>query len=208
MVRTATDKRSERVRKGKPNDPERRSRILSATLDVIRSEGVHAASYRRIAAQAEVGLGSMTYYFPDLDGLIVAAFETLREELEPRYAAPLREVSAMEDVVDVLVSATVGATSPSASDMRVYTELYHYAARSPRAANLIRDFQEESLTLLRGCLSDAAARAVDALLWGWWSYSSFHGDVPLDEEMVRRAYRALLDARATSTPTTQEAHHD
>ncbi|MFY7065732.1 TetR/AcrR family transcriptional regulator [Nocardiopsis changdeensis] len=195
------------MRKGRPNDPQRRTRILHATLDVIRSQGVHAASYRRIAAQAGVPLGSMTYYFPDLDGLVVAAFETLRGELEPRFAAPLRDASTTDAVIEVLVSATVGATSPSTADVRLYTELYHYAARSTRAADLVRAFQEESLTLLRGRLSDARARAVDALMWGWWSYRLFHQDAPLEEDMVRRAYRALLDTHSTAAPRTQEAHH-
>lgn len=195
------------MRKGRPNDPERRARILRAALEVIRAEGAHAASYRRIAAQAGVGLGSMTYYFPDLEGLIVTAFQTLRGEMEPRYAAPIRRASTVEDVVDVLASATVGATSPSASDVRLYTELYHYAARSPRAADLIRALQEESLTVLRTRLSDDAARAVDALMWGWWSYRSFHQDVPLDEDMVRRAYRALLNLPTIVAPPRQELHH-
>ncbi|MCK9868718.1 TetR family transcriptional regulator [Nocardiopsis dassonvillei] len=195
------------MRKGRPNDPQRRTRILHATLDVIRSQGVHAASYRRIAAQAGVPLGSMTYYFPDLDGLVVAAFETLGDELEPRFAAPLRNAPTMDAVVEALVSATVGATSPSIADVRLYTELYHYAARSTRAADLIRAFQEESLTLLRGRLSDAEARAVDALMWGWWSYRLFHQAVPLDEDMIRRAYRALLATPSTAAPRAQEAHH-
>jgi DNA-binding transcriptional regulator YbjK len=195
------------MRKGKPNDPERRTRILRATLEVIRADGVHAASYRRIAAQAGVPLGSMTYYFPDLDGLIVAAFGTLRENLEPQFAAPLRNAATVEAAVDALVSSTVGATSPSASEVRFYTELYHYAARSPRAADLIRSLHDESLTALRSSLSDTAARAVDALIWGWWTYRSFHEDVPLDENMVRRAYRALLDLPTSVTSLEQENHH-
>lgn len=181
------------MRKGIPNDPERRVRILSATLEVIGSEGVHAVSYRRVAAQAGVPLGSMTYYFPDLDGLIVAAFGTLQGELEPRYAAPLRTASTPDATVEALVSATVGATSPSIADIRLYNEFFHYAARSTRAASLIRAVQEESLALLRSRLPDSVARAVDALMWGWWSYRLFHEDLPLDESMVRRAYRALLE---------------
>ena len=77
------------MRRGKPNDPGRRSRILEATLDVIRADGVSAASYRRIASHAGVPLGSVTYYFPTLEGLIVSAFDSTRGHLEPRYAAPL-----------------------------------------------------------------------------------------------------------------------
>jgi len=186
------------VRKGKPNDPERRARILRAALEVIALEGVHAASYRRIAAQAGVPLGSTTYYFADLETLIVSAFETLRDELEPLYAAPLRDARTETDIVDALVAATSGTTSPSLQDIRLYEELHLYGARSPRVADLLRDFQEESLVVLRRALPDGAARAIDALMWGWWSYRAIHPDAPLDEGIVRDAYRALVHPSTSS----------
>jgi TetR/AcrR family transcriptional regulator, regulator of biofilm formation and stress response len=179
------------VRKGRPNDPQRRDRILRAVLAVIGDEGLHATSYRRVAARAGVPLGSVTYYFTDLETLIASAFETLGEGLEPRYAKPLRDAPDDTEAVEALVAATCGATSPSRRDVRLYTEMYHYAARSPRVAELVRAFQEESLQVLRRRFSDPAARAVDALVWGWWTYRSFH-DTPLDEAMVRRAFEALV----------------
>jgi DNA-binding transcriptional regulator YbjK len=192
------------MRKGKPNDPERRTRILRAALEVIASEGVHAASYRRIAAQASVPLGSTTYYFSDLETLIVRAFETLRDGLEPRYAAPVREARTDADIVDALVAATCGPTAPTLEDIRLYEEMHRYGARSPRVADLLRDFQEESLVILRRSLSDGAARAVDALMWGWWSYRALHDDSPLDKDMVRDAYRALVNIAATKQASQEE----
>jgi TetR/AcrR family transcriptional regulator, regulator of biofilm formation and stress response len=194
------------VRKGKPNDPQRRARILRAAIDVIGDEGVHATSYRRVAARAGVPLGSMTYYFPDLETLIVSALETLRDELEPRYAAPLRAARDDAEAVGALVAATCGATSPSSADIRLYTEMYHYAARSPRVAQLVRDFQEEALAVLRHRFPESAARAVDALIWGWWTYRSFH-ETPLDEDMVRRAYQSIVSEFA-SEPTPGSKSHD
>jgi DNA-binding transcriptional regulator YbjK len=192
------------VRKGRPNDPQRRDRILRATLAVIGDEGVHATSYRRVAARAEVPLGSMTYYFADLETLIVSAFETLGEGLEPRYSGPLRDARNDAEAVDALVAATCGATSPSRHDIRLYTEMYQYAARSQRVTELVRTFQEDSLQVLRRRFSDPAARAVDALIWGWWTYRSFH-DTPLDEAMVRRAFQALVTDLADGIGTDPEA---
>jgi TetR/AcrR family transcriptional regulator, regulator of biofilm formation and stress response len=194
------------MRKGKPNDPERRTRILRAALEVIASEGVHAASYRRIAAQAGVPLGSTTYYFSDLETLIVSAFETLRDGLEPRYAAPVRDARTDADIVDALVAATCGSTAPTLDDIRLYEEMHRYGARSPRVADLLRDFQEESLVILRRSLSDGAARAVDALMWGWWSYRALHDHDPLDKGMVHNAYRALVNIAATEQASQEEPH--
>jgi TetR/AcrR family transcriptional regulator, regulator of biofilm formation and stress response len=97
-------------RKGKPNDPERRIRILRAALEVIASKRVHAASYRRIAAQARVPLGLTTYYFSDLETLIVSVFETLRDGLEPRYAAPVRDARALVNIAATEQVITGGAS--------------------------------------------------------------------------------------------------
>lgn len=196
------------MRKGKPNDPQRRTRILRAALEVIAAEGVHAASYRRIAAQADVPLGSTTYYFSDLETLIVSAFETLRDGLEPLYEAPLRDARTETDIVDALVAATSGSTSPSIQDLRLYEEFHLYGARSPQVADLLRNFQEESLVVLRGSLTDGSARAVDALLSGWWSYRALHPDTPLDEAVVRDAFRALIALSAPSYTISEEPSHD
>lgn len=188
------------MRRGKPNDPARRSRILQATLDVIRADGMHAASYRRIASHAGVPLGSMTYYFPSLEGLIVSALDTTRGELEPRYAAPLRDARTSADVVDALVAATIGATSPSLVDIRLYEDIRHYGARNQKVEDVLRAVEAESLAMLHRVLPDRTALAVNALLWGWWSYRVVHPDTPLDEETVRPSYEALVALPAADHP--------
>ncbi|MGN7257667.1 TetR/AcrR family transcriptional regulator [Arthrobacter sp. SAFR-023] len=177
---------------------------MRATLEIIGVEGVHAASYRRIAAKAGVPLGSATYYFSDLPALIVSAFETLRDGLEPRYAAPLRAARDGTEAVEALVAATCGTTSPTLDDIRLYEAMRHYGARSSQVAALLRDFQEESLVILRRSFSDGSARAVDELMWGWWSYRLFHEHLSLDQIMVRRAYQALVDLAATEPEAAQE----
>ena len=50
----------------RPNDPQRRERILQATLDTIAAHGIHAVTHRKIATCANVPLGSLTYYFKPL----------------------------------------------------------------------------------------------------------------------------------------------
>lgn len=188
------------MRKGKPNDPERRSRILQAALEVIRDEGVRAASYRRIAAQAVVPLGSVTYYFPTLEGLVVSALDTTRGELEPRYATPLRNARTIADVVDVLVDATIGATSPSLTDIRLYEEIRHYGARNQQVEDVLRMVEAESLAMLHRVLPERTALAVNALLWGWWSHRVIHPDGTLDEATVRQAYEALVALPSADHP--------
>lgn len=51
-------------------DPDRRSRIIDAALDVIAEKGVAGTTHRRVAAMADVPLGSMTYRFHSMDELL------------------------------------------------------------------------------------------------------------------------------------------
>lgn len=51
-LRMTATKRKDMARR--PNDPQRRERILQATLDTIATHGIHAVTHRKIASCAEV----------------------------------------------------------------------------------------------------------------------------------------------------------
>jgi DNA-binding transcriptional regulator YbjK len=165
---------------------------LAATLDMIKTDGINAVSYRGVAAHAEVPLGSMTYYFPTLEGLILSALDSTRSELEPRYAAPLRDARSPADIVDALVDATIGSTSPSLTDIRLYEEIRHYGARDPKVAAVLQAVEDDSLDMLQPVMPTSIALAINALLWGWWSHRLAHPDTSLDDATVRRPYEAIV----------------
>src|SRR6266851_217399 len=52
----------------------RRREILAAALRVIGAGGPDAITHRRVAAEARVALGSLTYYFESRDDLVRQAF--------------------------------------------------------------------------------------------------------------------------------------
>jgi len=188
------------MRRGKPNDPGRRARILQATLEVIRDGGIDSASYRAVAAHAGVPLGSMTYYFPTLEGLILSALDTTRSDLEPRYAAPLREARMLADVVDALVEATMGATSPTLEDIRLYEDIRHHGARNPKIAGVLQAVEDDALVMLHRVVPNSIALAINALLWGWWSHRLAHPGGVLDEVTVRQSFEALVFIPAAGHP--------
>lgn len=59
------------------NDPQRREKIIQATLEAVKLYGIHAVTHRKIATLAGVPLGSMTYYFSGIDELLLEAFSVL-----------------------------------------------------------------------------------------------------------------------------------
>lgn len=59
---------------------QRRREILEATLRIVRTEGVRGIRHRAVAKEAAVPLAATTYYFKDIDELIVDAFTLYTEK--------------------------------------------------------------------------------------------------------------------------------
>ncbi len=66
----------------------RRDAILRATWGVILRDGVRGVRHRAVAAAANVPLSSTTYYFKDIQDLLVQSFELFAEESIERFVAP------------------------------------------------------------------------------------------------------------------------
>lgn len=58
-----------------------RGLMLQAVLDIIVSDGIRAVRQRAVAERAGVSLGSTTYHFKNVEGLIVSAFQYWRDSI-------------------------------------------------------------------------------------------------------------------------------
>lgn len=114
-----------------------REKILRAALQIIGSEGIGAVSNRRLASEAGVALGSLTYHFPSQNDLLresllldmheeVARLNALTESI--RSGSPTLE-QVLESVVKIASEsfATPG-NARWAEQLAVY-ELHLQAAR-------------------------------------------------------------------------------
>lgn len=79
------------------NDPQRREKIIQATLEAVKLYGIHAVTHRKIATLAGVPLGSMTYYFSGIDELLLEAFSRFTEIMSRQYQAP--EINALATLI-------------------------------------------------------------------------------------------------------------
>ena len=115
--------------------PETRERILRATLALIGREGIGALSNRRLAAQAGVSLGSLTYHFPSQDSLLreslllyvgeeVARLEAITAGLRARRPHPSRQEVAAE-------VQRIADQSADRTEQLAELELHLFAAREP-----------------------------------------------------------------------------
>jgi len=152
-----------------------RARILHATLRVIADGGVASVSNRRVAAAAEVALGSLTYHFPNQSELLHDTLLLYAEEEVARLdaiAAALREANPTAEQAAAAVERIAADRSGRPEEV-AELELHLHASRDPA----LQDASRRCFAAYEGVASaalevlgvpDAArhARTVVALLCG------------------------------------------
>jgi TetR/AcrR family transcriptional regulator, regulator of biofilm formation and stress response len=110
---------------------ERRERILRATLAVIASDGIGSVTHRRVATEADVPLGSLTYWFAAKDDLLREALRLFVDEETERLRVVgegLTEGMAPEAIADRFSEVL---ESGDGDGQVAQFELYLEAARNP-----------------------------------------------------------------------------
>jgi DNA-binding transcriptional regulator YbjK len=147
-------------------DPDRRDRIIDACLDVIAEVGVAGTSHRKVAAAADVPLGSMTYHFAGIDDLLCEAFtrfaRSVSDRFETRMAAAADRGSAKHAVADLITSDTLN----DQRELVLTQELYTLAARDPTYRTITNAWMARSRAALERLFDPVTARLLDALIEG------------------------------------------
>ena len=110
---------------------ERRERILRAALAVIGRGGIGAVTHRSVAEEAQVPLGSLTYWFATKDDLLVEALRRFVDDEAARLeraGAELTSDLGPEEIAERF-AAVLAAGDPD--EHLAQFELYLEAARNP-----------------------------------------------------------------------------
>jgi TetR/AcrR family transcriptional regulator, regulator of biofilm formation and stress response len=147
-------------------DPDRKTRIVDAAVDVIAEFGVAGTTHRRIAAAADVPLGSLTYHFAGLDDLLAHAFRRHAERMSRNYADHFAEVRTRAQFVDAVTDLIHGDAGADTHDWAVAYELYLAALRDPALRTVTESWMQSSRAVLERFVEPTIARGVDALIEG------------------------------------------
>ncbi|GAA1673047.1 TetR family transcriptional regulator [Glycomyces endophyticus] len=147
-------------------DPGRREHIIAACLDVIAASGVAGTSHRKVAAAADVPLGSMTYHFTGMDELLREAFERFAREGSDRFEACLAGAGTREEAKAAVAAMICGAESDDRRNLVLAHELYTLAAREPAFRAITNAWMARSRAVLERHFDPLTARLLDALVEG------------------------------------------
>jgi TetR/AcrR family transcriptional regulator, regulator of biofilm formation and stress response len=148
------------------HDPDRKSRILDAALDVIADYGVAGTTHRVIAVRADVPLGSLTYHFASLEDLRAQAFRLHAHRMSVLYVTHFAEVESREQFIEAVTDLIHGDAAADARDWAVAHELYLAALRDPALRVVTEEWMGASRAVLERYVDATTARGVDALVEG------------------------------------------
>lgn len=160
------------------HDPDRRSRIIDAALDVIASDGVAGVSHRKVAAAADVPLGSMTYHFSGMDELLHDAFTRFATGVSDRIAARMDDAADRDAAIAAVVAHIEEDIFGDARDVILTHELYALAAHDAAYRTLTSDWMRRSRAALERHFDPTSARIVDALVEGLTIHRALDVDAP------------------------------
>lgn len=177
-------------------DPERKARILSATVDVLAEHGVAGTTHRRIAAQAGVPLAALTYHFASLADLLAQGFGWYTAAQSVRFAAHFEHVASHEQLVEALVDIVIG--DPADGSAVVGFELHLAALRDPSLRTIIQSWTQASREVLGRFTDPDSAADLDALLEGLILHRLL-APAPISRDRARATVLRGLPPRSDST---------
>ncbi|MCT8003890.1 TetR family transcriptional regulator [Sphingomonas sanguinis] len=181
--------------RSRQNDPDRRQRIVTATLDVLAEQGVSGTTHRRIAAVAGVPLGSVTYYFATLEELLMAAFTQLAEESSNAFRARLAQAEDVAGARDAIIDIIAGSVWAEPRTLLLSYELYAFAARHPSVSSVMQGWMNNSRAALERFFDPLTSRALDALVEGIGIHNSIDPQ-PLDRQAIAAIVHRIAGAES------------
>lgn len=147
-------------------DPQRRQRIIEACRKVIIQQGVRGTTHRKVAAEADVPLGSMSYHFSGMSELLRDTFEQHAAEISADFAKKFAQVSNREQALKVLVDLVCSGFAFNPEQLVLNLELYTLASRQEDFKELTSAWMGRTRAVLEEFFEPEVARVLDATLGG------------------------------------------
>lgn len=164
--------------------------ILDATLTVIMHHGVRGTTYRRVAEQAGLSPGTLTYHFPQTESLLMGAFSYMVENIAQTFRERMRAAHDRLSACDAVVDLICGDLWASKRHLVLSFELYSLAARKARFRALLQQWMQRSRESLHLFFSMETACSLDALIEGFTIHNLLNS-TPISRETILKAVRNL-----------------
>lgn len=140
----------------------RREALVAAAQRAMVQHGVATVRLKEVAEEAGLSSGSILYYYPNLDALLLEAH---RAGMERFYEQRVQAIEKIDDPVEKLVRTirTGLPVGPDDPDVRLLCELGGSAGRNPLYASLLTTLFDRQVSMYQVILEQGAARGLFTL---------------------------------------------
>jgi TetR/AcrR family transcriptional regulator, regulator of biofilm formation and stress response len=174
-----------------PGDPARRERIAAVVASVVAEHGVEGLTHRRVAAVAQVPLGSTTYYFKTLDDLLEAGLKRAIEENTEDLSRWAARISDRRSLIDATTELITRRTTTERDRTVVHYELYVASLRRPGLRSMSASWVSAFIEVFAEKFDHTTARAAAAVIDGLILQTIVSG-IPLADDELRQILKLSL----------------
>jgi AcrR family transcriptional regulator len=131
----------------------RREQIVAASIAVLAREGYAKATFARIAKQAGISPGLITYHFGTRDELFAAIGQTIDQRLDAAMADRAEGASGYLEALQLMIVGFVAYCVQSADDMLARSQLRRGAVSAGRT-DVLREEREHGIAELEQMFTD------------------------------------------------------
>lgn len=113
---------------------EKRAEFVAASWNVIASEGLRAATLRRVASEAGCTTGSLTHYFPDRRSLLINSLRSAHFEAGARMMKAAEQASSQFERLEAVLLEALPLDAPRMREWRVWLAFWAEAMNDPQLA--------------------------------------------------------------------------
>ena len=144
----------------------RRTAIIQAGYRVVQASGIAGLTFRAVAQEAGVPLGSTSYYFADKNLLLVEIVRFARERIFDHYAKLAAETGAGKSWIDVLAAHVEWVTTEDHKALVRDYEMFLYGFETEELIELSRGWIFYSNPIFTQIVPADVAASVSYLLEG------------------------------------------
>jgi AcrR family transcriptional regulator len=189
-----------------------RNRIVDATIETLRAEGIVGASARAIARTGGFNQALIFYHFGSIDEVLIAALAKMGAERKARYETALADITTLPELAHL--AAELHKEDTASGNITVLTQILAGAAHDPELGpRVFAEFEPWTSmvdTAIRKVIKDSPfeealpvedlALAISAKFLGIELLTHLDPDVDLEDALFRSIglIAVLVDAVLTS----------
>lgn len=143
--------------KPRQKSTDRKRDLAAAALRCLQREGYAALTARKIAAEAGMSLGHISYHFPSMDVLLAEAYVLASEDLREAGTRGLSDKASPLDRLEAFLNAGFTAEFLAPAHLRMRIDLWSAALAHPAIAETERALYDRYRRELEAHLAAIAA---------------------------------------------------